>query len=360
MERLSSVLVVRLSSLGDVLFAVPAVQALLDSGLAGRVSWLVEDRAAPLLAAVPGLHEIVVVPRTRPARWLPHALALRRRRDDLVLDLQGTLKSRIQLALLRSPRKVGFDSTLAREGADRALDEALAPPPWAVHRVTQGLALVAALGVPVRRPPPRPVLRVDAAARERARRFLSGLSGDGPAVVLHPGTSAFGELKRWPADRFAALGMLLAVRAGARLVVTGSPAEAPLVAAVRAGLPPAATAAPPAGTLQDLAALLAEADLVVAADSLPLHLANALGTPVVGLYGPKDPAVTGPFFDGASVVRAGVACSPCTLRRCGDRICMERLAIEAVAEAARDRLEQGREDHGRGTRAGVRSTGLRG
>ena len=348
-DPLRSVLVVRLSALGDVLFALPAVRALLASGRAERVSWLVEDRAAGLLAGIPGLADVVIFPRRRASRWPGHFLRLAARRDDLVLDLQGNLKSRLQLAFLRAPRKVGFNPVLAREGSHRAFTEQVAPPPWAQHRVAQSLALVAALGVPVARRPPRPPLPIDEAARARVGLALAALPDDAtqgggrraPLVVLHPGTSAFGEFKRWSPERFAATGLALARQDGARVLVTGGPGEEALVAAVRAAAPGTLHAAPRGG-LPDLLALLAAADLVIASDSLPLHLANFLGTPVVGLYGPKDPAATGPFFDRSAVVRAGVACSPCTLRRCGDRICMEWLAVEPVLAAARGLLAEGR------------------
>jgi ADP-heptose:LPS heptosyltransferase len=156
-------------------------------------------------------------------------------------------------------------------------------------------------------------------------------------VVLHPGTSAFGQLKRWAPQRFAALGDRLERTLGAEVLVSGGPGEEDLVGAVLTGMHSPVRRLETAG-LGDLADALRATDLLVAADSLPLHLANALGTPVLGLYGPKDPAVTGPFFDRARVVRSGVACSPCTLRRCNDRICMERLAVDAVFSAARDLL----------------------
>jgi len=339
-ESLGSVLVVRLSALGDVLFAFPAVQALLDSGRAARVAWLVEDRAAALLALLPGLDEVLVFARRRRSAWPGHAARLLARRDDLVLDLQGNLKSRLQLLCLRPRRTVGFDASVAREGAHRAYDRGVSPQ-GARHRVAQGLQLMAALGVPVPRVPQRPRLALPDEARRRARALLDGLPGAGPVLVLHPGTSAFGELKRWPPARFAELGDRLAASHGARLLVTGGPGEAGLVQDVRRALRAPSLAPAPAG-LADLAALLGAADLVVASDSLPLHLANALGTPVLGLYGPKDPAVTGPAFDRARVVRAGVACSPCTLRRCRDRICMEWLEAGDAARAAAELLDGAR------------------
>ncbi len=329
-------LIVRLSSLGDVLFAFPAVQALLDSGRATRVAWLVEDRAAALLALLPGLDEVLVFPRRRRSAWPAHAVRLLARRDDLVLDLQGNLKSRAQLLFLRSRCTAGFDASVARERAHLAYDRAISPQ-GSRHRVAQGLAFMRALGVPAPLEPVRPRLRLPDAACARARELLARLPGSGPVVVLHPGTSAFGQLKRWAPERFAELGDLLAARHGARLLLTGGPTESALVQALRAGLRTPSLAPAPAG-LPDLAALLQAAQLVVASDSLPLHLANALGTPVVGLYGPKDPAVTGPAFDRARVVRGDAACSPCTLRRCRDRICMDELPAAAVAAAAGELL----------------------
>jgi len=323
---LGSVLVVRLSALGDVLFALPAVQALARSGRARRITWVVEERAAALLAGAPGLDARIDFPRRRKASWPGHVRRLRREAHDLVLDLQGNLKSRVHVTLARAPRKVGYDRPLAKEGSQHALTERFTPPPGARHRVDGHLALLASLGVPVPAPAPRPELGLATTAPPRPP------PGDGPLVLLHPGTSAFGRLKRWPAERFGALGRLLRARHGARLVLTAGPGEGELADRAEAALGARCLRPPPEG-LAALAGWLTAADLVVAADSLPLHLANALGTPVVGLYGPKDPAVTGPYWDRARVVRSDTDCSPCTLRRCAEVLCMERLRVEAVAAA---------------------------
>jgi ADP-heptose:LPS heptosyltransferase len=340
----ASILVVRLSSMGDVLFALPAVQALLASGKAERVSWLVEDRAAALVRDLPGLHEVLVFPRRDRARWPAHARLLRARHDDVVLDLQGNLKSRLQLMCLRAPRKVGFDAPLAKEGAQRALTERFLPPGDVKHRVAANLAILSRLGIKAPRTPARPDIALSGAtgtneaaserAAHRTTHRAAHQAGDAaPRVILHPGTSAFGQLKRWAPEHFAALGDRLAHTLDAEILVSGGPGEDDLVRAVLHGMH-APSRPLGSGGLGELADALRQADLLVASDSLPLHLANALGTPVLGLYGPKDPAVTGPFFDRSRVVRSGVACSPCTLRRCGDRICMERLEVDAVLAEA--------------------------
>ncbi len=330
MTEFASLLVVRLSALGDVLFALPAVQALIASGKAERVSWLVEDRAAALVRDLPGLHEVLVFPRRNRARWPAHARMLRARRDDVVLDLQGNLKSRVQLMCLRAPRKIGFDLPMAKEGAQRALTERFLPPATAKHRVASNLRILSLLGIQASLPAPRPLVPLGQSSSQAS---VATGARERPCVVLHPGTSAFGLLKRWPAERFSLLGDRLVRELGAELFVSGGPDEQDLVRAVLRGMHAPAQALRTAG-LGELADALREADLLVAADSLPLHLANALGTPVIGLYGPKDPAVTGPYYDRSRVVRSGVSCSPCTLRRCSDTICMRRLEVESVMAEA--------------------------
>lgn len=332
-----SLLVIRLSSLGDVLFAVPAVQAIQDSGRFERVSWLVEDRAAGLLRDLVPLDELIVFPRKAMGQWPGHIARLARRRDQLVLDLQCSMKSRLQRLFLKAPRSVGFDAPVAREGAERSLTERIAPPAAARHRVAANLSLLPALGLPIPPTVARPRLQLDPARVAEQRRLLSNGGESRPVIVLHPGTSAFGRLKRWDPLNFAALGARLAASHEALLYVSGTAAEEDLVAPILAQLGARARRLPP-GSISHLATQLAATDLLIAADSFPLHLANALATPVVGLFGPKDPAVNGPFFDRSRVVRSGVACSPCTLRRCVERLCMTSLCVDSVEAAAAELL----------------------
>src|SRR5690606_35378256 len=137
-------------------------------------------------------------------------------------------------------------------------------------------------------------------------------------VLLHPGVSAFGALKAWREARFAELGAALAADGHHVLFLWGGEAERRLAARL-AEAAPGATIAPKTDSLRQLAALLEAADLVVGVDSGPLHLAAALGTPVLGLYGPKHPGTYGPFWPGAEVVRGDEPCSPCRYRRCPRR-----------------------------------------
>lgn len=339
MAEPNSLLVIRLSALGDVLFAVPAVQAIQDSERFERVAWLVEDRAAGLLRELVPLDELIVFPRRAGSRWPAHAAGLLRRRDQLVLDLQCSAKSRLQRLFIRAPRSVGFSAPPAREGSERSLDERVAPPPTSRHRLAANLSLLPSLGIPVPAVVPRPRLQLHPQRVAAERKRLLDNAGGGPLVVLHPGTSAFGQLKRWAPQQFAALGARLSACQEAAIVVSGTVAEDELIAPILSRLGSRARRLPP-GSIADLAHQLAAADLLIAADSFPLHLANALGTPVVGLFGPKDPAVNGPFYDRSRVVRSGVACSPCTLRRCAERLCMTALSVDAVEAAAVELLRE--------------------
>jgi ADP-heptose:LPS heptosyltransferase len=149
--------------------------------------------------------------------------------------------------------------------------------------------------------------------------------------------SGFGAIKQWAPDRFGALARRLRDERGARCLVTFGPSERGLAQQVVDGSGGAAELAPETQSLLELAAVYEACDVVVAGDTGPLHLAAALGVPVVGLYGPKDPAVYGPVDARtgavATTVWKQVHCSPCRLRRCGNVICMPAITVADVAAA---------------------------
>lgn len=353
-------LVIRLSALGDVLFTLPAVHALRQARPGLAVDWVVEERAASLLDLYGGIERRIVWRRAdlvqrlrRPWRWpqaaaalVRHAAALRATRYDAVLDFQGNLKSGAHALLARGARKLGFDRTHSKEASWLAASERVAPPAGVHHRVEQALALVRSLAPEIGPDAPRPPLEVPQAARDFAGRELARLGlAQRPFALLHPGTSAFGAFKRWRADRFANLADLLAQRLDLPALVTWGPGEeelaAKVVAASKYAGPHGATRmGPKTRSLTELAALLQAAKLVVASDSAALHLAAFLGTPVVALYGPKDPAIYGPRFAPLRVVHTWLPCSPCTRRTCPDVLCMEEISVRQVFEAAEELVRE--------------------
>jgi len=344
------VLLVRLSALGDVLHALPTLAALKRWNPGCQVDWAVDDRSASILQGHPDLRRVVTFPRQAlrgtlgllraPGPLASFARTLREGDYDLALDLQGNLKSGFVARASGARRVLGAARAHTREGNRLWLDHGLALPPRAVHKVERNLALLgAALGIQIDYAAPRILLGADDEAAAAAALSEAGLMERG-FVALHPGSSGFGQFKRWPAERFAALARRLASpHAPAALTFgAGERALAEEVAQRSAGAARLVTTP----SLKALAALLARARLLVAGDTGPLHLAALLGTPVLGIYGPKDPAVYGPYGrrpDGSVgplpvVVQPDVACRPCTLRRCAAPLCLSTLSPERVLAAA--------------------------
>lgn len=355
------ILVVRLSAVGDVLHALPAVRALKAARPDVEIDWIVEDRAAPLLSGHPDLARVHVIPRawlrrtTRRAMGWPAAAAfavrlvarLLRRRYDATVDLQGNLKSGLFALLSGAPVRAGLPSSESREGNAFFLNRRVAAPRGVRHRVERSMRVLASVAS-------RSLTYVDGgvasaqagpAGRDAAARALSDLGlADVPFVVLHPGTSRFGAFKRWPAARFAALADLLHDQ-GERTLLTGAPGEESLLEEVRrhARHPCAALTTK---DLPTLVAVLSKARALVAADTGPLHLAAALEVPVVGLFGPKDASVYGPYGRRANgtpgplpvVVRDDVGCRPCAARWCPEPVCMSAIEPADVVAALRPLL----------------------
>jgi lipopolysaccharide heptosyltransferase II len=328
-------LLVRLSSIGDVVHTLPALAALRRAGF--ECGWLVEPAARPLLDGNPALARAVTMP---PARRfaLGEARAaltsLRRAGYDVALDFQGLWKSALWARLSRAGRSVGFSGDARREPLSGVLlHETLQPRPEAAHVIDKNLALLRAVGVEALglREFPLPALDADT---ERVEAQLTAL-GLERFALLNPGGGWAS--KQWPVESFGALARGLAGH-GLPSLVTFGPGEEGLADRVVAASAGAAQRSFPT-TLRELVALARRATLVVAADTGPLHIACAVGTPVVGLYGPTDPARNGPFSSADVVVREVPPCAPCHRRDCPHDGAMARIAVDAVLAAAVRRLE---------------------
>lgn len=338
------ILVVRLSALGDILVALPVLDAL-RRGLPGiHLSLAVQDEFAPLLEGHPALDAVVPVPMRRwrralrnPLRW-PSLMTELRRFDataghpDCVVDVHGNLKSGLVAWWTGAPMRIGPGPGEAREGnALFMTHRGSRPPTTRRHRVLRALSVLAPLGLPAELPlpetPPLAHLVPSREARDAERR-----------VLLHPGTSPRAAFKRWPTARFGELARELAEPGRIRVEVVGGPGEEALVAEVVEASEGAATSLPTPAGLRELARTLGTADLFVGADSGPACMADACGVPTLTLFGPKDPLLYGPRRGLA--VRRAVACGPCGLRRCPlpEVTCMVAMDAREVAAAARELL----------------------
>jgi lipopolysaccharide heptosyltransferase II len=327
--------------MGDVLQALPTLEALRAVYPQGRITWLVETAYAPLLQGHPALDEVWPAPRLRLGQggtgvdlltWARLIRQLRSQPFDLVIDLQGLLKSAFWVALAKSPRKVGYNGT--REGSYLVLTERLAPYDPDAHAVRRYLHLAHYLGAP----PTLPRFRLPWAAEVDTNRVIPA-EEIRPQVVLHPG--ARWTTKLWPAAFWAQLADWLIRKKGCDVTITGSAGDRPLVAAILEQMQGKAVNLAGRTSLKELAAVLGQAALAVTTDTGPMHLAAALGTRVVALFGPTAPWRTGPFGEGHAIVRLDLDCSPCFQRRCPEPRCLTALPVETVQTACEKILAPG-------------------
>jgi ADP-heptose:LPS heptosyltransferase len=307
----SSVLIVRLSALGDVIHTLPAL-ATLRAGLPeARIGWVVEERCADLLHGHPHIDQLIVVPRQAIAKaaraWrmgTAKALlgevtgAMRAQPYEVAADFQGNAKSAVVGWLSKVKRRVGFAPPDCKEGSHLLTTERIGRRPTGEHRVAKYLELarVIAGGAAAA----ESVVPVDAAARERAEAWW----GTGrPRVMIAPGSSERMPEKRWP--HFGELAWRMGAAIDANVGITYGPGEVQLAEGIAARRP---AEFPP---LPDLVALLATADLVISNDSAPMHLAGQLGTPTVGLFGPTDPALFAPWGPATLALRGTAPCATC-------------------------------------------------
>jgi ADP-heptose:LPS heptosyltransferase len=329
-------LIVRLSSIGDVVHTLPMVAALRRHGW--ETGWVVEPAARPILPGEPFLQQVATAP---PARRFGLGAARRVRRElqqaryDVALDPQGLWKSALWARLSGAPRVVGYASPWRRERFSSLLVRELAEQPAdAPHVIDKNLALLRMLGIDAvgLRQFPLPAPGEEQVTALSARLQELGLKD---FVILNPGGGWSGKL--WPPERYGTLARGLRER-GLRALVTWGPGEERLADRAVAVSEGAALKCFPT-SLTDFLELSRRARLVVAADTGPLHLACAAMTPVVGVYGPTDPARNGPYSPRDVVVRRTPLCSPCHKRRCPvHEGVMEVITPEEVLRATDRRL----------------------
>jgi len=335
------ILIVKLSAIGDVVQALPALEALKRTFPQSEIDWVVEESASGILEGHPYIRRLLVSRRKTWSRMLcrlstcmpaMQAVAgffreLREQKYDIAIDLQGLLKSGVIIAAARAVRKLGFDGT--RELAYLFLNERMPAYDREQHALERYLDVARYLGAVD--PSPSCTLPI---ARERTlvQTRLNGLMRNGrKLVVINP--VARWKTKLWDERKFAGLGDRLAVERNALVIFTGSPDDRTTTDRIVKMMATPAVNWAGETTLKELAALASQADLFITTDTGPMHLAAAAGVKVVALFGPTSPGRTGPYGTGHAVVNKGLACSPCFRRTCdiGMR-CMEEITVEDVME----------------------------
>ncbi|HEY1256082.1 MAG TPA: glycosyltransferase family 9 protein [Terracidiphilus sp.] len=311
-------LVVRLGAMGDILHALPAVTALRIAHPGWQIEWAIEPRWQALLtsdsappptprtpsqplidrfhfAATKAWRKAPLSRQTR-AEFFALRAALRAAEYDAVIDLQGSLRSALIASLAGCRRLIGEENP--RERPARWLFTERVPTRGA-HVIEQDLELASVIAGDNLQPV-LPWLPINPAAEAWADSVLT--FGSPPAVLINPG-AGWGA-KRWPPERYAAVAQGLIER-GCRVLVNAGPGEEPLAESIVRQTHGAAT--PLNCSLAQLIALTRRIALAIAGDTGPLHLACALGKPVVGIYGPTDPSRNGPFGTRFTVLRSPVS-----------------------------------------------------
>ena len=336
-------LCVRLDTIGDVLMTTPAIRALKRSVPGRSVALLTSPAGAEVGALVPEVDE--VIPYRAP--WMkppPGGLGddlalieeLRRRRFDgaviFTVYSQSALPAAVLCHLAEIPRRLAH----SRENPYWLLTDRVAerePDELVRHEVRRQLDLVRHIGADT--DDERLSLRVPAAARDRAAALLAelGLVGDRPWAVLHPGATA--PARRYPAEHWVEVGRRLTEDHGWRLVLTGSPDEVELARAIRAGIGEGVDSLAGRLDVAGLAAILERAPVFLSGNTGPVHMAAAVGTPVVDVYALTNPQHT-PWGIPHVVLSHDVPCRYCYASVCpmGHHDCVRRVAPERVVEAA--------------------------
>jgi heptosyltransferase I len=364
------ILLIKLSALGDVVHSIPVLNKLRRRYPAARLDWLVTPGIGELLSHNPAISNVIAFARdegSTPWRPAPYVAAarlvaqLRAAEYDLVIDLQGQLRSGFFAFTSGAPVRIGFDKpradvwkTLSRKIPDEARKHAwrgareaswlaytdhIALPTLDMHPVERYLGIGAMLGLDDGAPDFSFPIPLEATARIDALLDYYEIA-KAKLVVMAPGT--IWETKEWRPEAFAEVARHFLQQKFA-VTLIGSDRERAVCDEV-AKLAPGSVNLAGETTLSELAALIARATLCVTNDSGPMHLAVALGRPVVSVFGPTDPVWAGPYRRDGAVVRAGLPCSPCylrDLRRCPhNHDCMNDVSAAAVITRAENALNE--------------------
>ncbi|KUG23459.1 lipopolysaccharide heptosyltransferase i [hydrocarbon metagenome] len=338
-----NILIVKLSAIGDVIHTLPSLAALRRLYPESHITWVVEEAAADLVTGHPYLDSVLVSRRKSWSRDLLRGRVrsplseignfvrkLRQRDYDLVIDFHGLFKSSIIVFLSRGKRKLGYDSW--QEISGLFLNEKI-PEDVNKHAVDRYLDFPRYLGAEIDRV--EFTLPSDKNAEEKVLRLLREYNlEDKKFVAINP--IALWETKLWSDEQFACLADLINNKLQVNVVFTGSEKES--IEKITSLMNTECVNLGGKTTLLDLACLYKKACMVITTDSGPMHMAAAVGIPVIALFGPTDPERTGPYGDGHTIIRIELPCSPCFLKKCSTKQCMKDISSEQVFAVVEKKL----------------------
>jgi lipopolysaccharide heptosyltransferase I len=329
------ILILKPSSLGDIIHSLPTVAAIRDRFPKAFIGWLVKREWAGILEGHPCLDELLSFPFDMGSAW-PMVQEIRKRRFDLTVDLQGLLRTGLLGYLSGATDRLGFEA--ARELSPLFYTYRVRVDDKNLHAVDRYLLMARELGART------DLKRFDISLTERdqakVQKMIKTVSEDQPILAIH--TSSRQEIKRWPPERFAQVADRINQAGWGIPVLTGAEEDVKDIAEIRKRMQTDSIDLSGQTHLMELAALLKMSRLLITNDSGPMHLAAAVGTPVVALFGPTDPRKIGPYGRGHAVLQHTEQCPACQTGAKRPHRCLEAISVEEVLEAVNSILIQTR------------------
>ncbi|MDP6178794.1 MAG: lipopolysaccharide heptosyltransferase I [Desulfatiglandales bacterium] len=341
-KRPNSILIVKLSAIGDVVHSLPLLEVLRKNFPEARIDWVVEEESSELIQAHKGIDHVIV---SRRKSWQKNFFRkedrsaafreiirffreLRSEEYELVIDLQGLFKSALLTGLSRGKRKIGASG--GREGSPLVLTEQPYPVGYNQHAVDRYLKITEYLKcsqnsweglIPI---------------RESDRRSMDRLIHDNGIqnkikVAINP--IARWKTKLWELNRFGILADRLQKELSCRVIFTGGRDDRANIDKIIARMEEKPVNLAGQTSLKELAYLYSICGLLISTDTGPMHIAAAMDCPVIALFGPTAPWRTGPYGKGHKVIREGIECSPCFKKRCTNMACMDNITADRVFDA---------------------------
>lgn len=332
------ILIVKLSSLGDIVQSLPVLSALKEQFPLAAVTWLVNDIYSDFLEQCSNVDKIIPFHRSRWGKISNIYKTIREFRTlisqikgyDLVIDLQGLLRSGIITGFSGSAYRIGFRN--AREGARVFYNHRIRPK--SKHSMLRYLELAEYIGCKVDNP------KFNMKVPESLKEWAHGILGnEGKHIAICVGSRW--ETKCWPVQKYTELIERLYKKHNAKIILIGDKNDIALGERIVKNTNIPAKNYIGKTSLPQLSALLCLCNMLITSDSGPMHLGNALGIPVVVLFGPTDPECTGPYGLNNKVIVNDIVCRPCFKKICPDSKCMEDISVDEVFSSAEDILSKG-------------------
>jgi 3-deoxy-D-manno-octulosonic-acid transferase/heptosyltransferase-1 len=350
-ESPRSILIIKLSAIGDVVHTLPFLEVLRKNFPATRLDWVVEEESSQIIDGHKGIDSVIISrrkswqkrllkgpERSAAFKEIVHFLKELRSNDyDLVIDLQGLFKSAILTGLSRGKRKIG--PNWGREGSQIFLTERPLIVDADKHAVDKYLKMAEYLGcekdswkghIPIRESDKR---SIDIVLHDRGIK-------DQTLVAINP--FAQWTTKLWEPERFAALADRVQKELASDIVFTGSIQDRAEIDEIIERMDPKPTNLAGQTSLKELAYLYSKCQLLVTTDTGPMHIAVAMGCTVIALFGPTAPWRTGPYGEGHRVIREEIECSPCFKKTCDHLSCMKNIKVNKVFESVKEKINSPR------------------